>query len=148
MEKVPCECHERFHILALTGLLFLIPAEAWKKRKNRDGSLHSQLMYVLVTAIAASSVLYHSTHNEALRTIDKFLVRLVIVSSLPFVRYDTMIGLAIVLMIHIHPSCYVQPTQTSLSNMVWNSRGPLHLRYHLLMHTAGICTLTLGAKVF
>ena len=140
--KVTCACKnsERFkHSLVMTSLLFGIPACLLL----RQGTL---FLGGLQTALTASSILYHATHNSAVRALDVLLVfvigtvstaqvmAIVATEALPLV-HPFRFALATIAMLVAIESC---------PSLFWDG-GAIKLEWHVGVHLLTSAGLTLVA---
>jgi hypothetical protein len=140
--KVTCACKnsERFkHSLVMTSLLFGIPACLLL----RQGTL---FLGGLQTALTASSILYHATHNSAVRALDVLLVfvigtvstaqvlAIIATEALPLV-HPFRFALATIAMLVAIESC---------PSLFWDG-GAIKLEWHVGVHLLTTAGLTLVA---
>lgn len=115
-----CGCGARGHVLALTALVFLLPA--W--RLPEGSALRRAVALLVLTSLA-----YHGTHAPAARLVDVMAVRLVVCLALASRAHRThplgLLAFAGVLAIHLLPLTHVR------------LHGPLHTHAHAAMHCLG-----------
>lgn len=132
-----CVCASCGHVLAVSALLFLIPALVLARR--------SVLLATLSLVLVCTSVWYHTSHDAVARMVDCSTVRVVAIAALihvairgcrnPWMAFG---GLAAVLGIHLGRGFHVSWRDGVAP---WASHGPLKVHWHAAMHVCGVAAL-------